>query len=493
MGSCSKATRAFGSSEETLSVTSYIGAGVEEFNGSIVQSAVNVPDTNQVRFTLNTGQTRLMFDYYYNQWATFEGVAAISSCIYHAMHTFLNSFGAVYQESVGSYIDGSNPVLMSLTSTWIFNLSGLQGYQRSYFFYLLGSIFLLTSCKSVCAYDYNPAPSQVGLIKPTNFSPVLGGPTPNPGDGTDSSSPLGQLSPYGGESNVLDWRVFLTRQRCQAFQLGIQEIFDPIPEFAIQTVETSGVGSALFIGNHSEIYFTSAFNPDWNTPWTLSFWVNVVSGNSFNIENLASTGTVVGVIGGGGITYIGIVGTGNLLVQCSSSPLIGAGWVNVTASVDGSGIASGANIYYNSVAQSLSIILDTLTGGTPGAGSFEVNGKGKLAQFGIYGARLTPTQVIEIVSAGPSGNLNSLTSASLLTHYYPLNMSSSQDAVGGINGIDQNMQYIPIETISETIVPFGPPIAPGAGLTLSGINLVYATKQKFRPQSARHSIGGGTV
>lgn len=203
--------------------TTYIGAGVEAFNASTVQSAVNVPETNQVRFTLNTGQT-LMFDYYYNQWGTFVGVPAISSCVFQSLHTFLNSFGQVYQESPGSYLDGSNPVLLGLTSAW-FNLAGLQGYERAFFFYLLGEYF--TPFKLLCsiAYDYNPAPSQASLIAPTNYSSVYGGPTPNPGDGTDPQSPYGQ-GIYGGEGNVLDWRVFLTRQRCQSFQISLQEVYD---------------------------------------------------------------------------------------------------------------------------------------------------------------------------------------------------------------------------------------------------------------------------
>lgn len=204
--------------------TTYIGAGVEEFNTSIVQSAVDVPETNQVRFTLNTGQT-LMFDYHYNQWCTFVGVPAISSCIFQGLHTFLNSFGAVYQENPGYYVDGSNPVLMALTTAWL-NLAGLQGYQRAYFFYLIGKYLTPHKLQVSIAYGYNPSPSQTSLISPTNFSQVLGGPTPNPNDGNDSEDPVGQGNPYGGADNIEQWRIFLTRQRCQAFQISIQEVYD---------------------------------------------------------------------------------------------------------------------------------------------------------------------------------------------------------------------------------------------------------------------------
>lgn len=204
--------------------TTYIGAPVEDFNASVVQSAVNVPETNQVRFTLDTGQT-LMYDYFVSQWGTFVGVPAISSCIFEGLHTFLNSYGVVYQESAGSYLDGSNPVLLGLTTGWL-NLAGLQGYQRAYFFYLLGQYITPFKLQCSVAYDYNSGPSQSNLIAPTNYSPPYGGATPNPGDGTDSADPYGQGSLYGGPSNVFNWRIFLTKQRCQAFQITIQEVYD---------------------------------------------------------------------------------------------------------------------------------------------------------------------------------------------------------------------------------------------------------------------------
>jgi len=205
--------------------TSYVGSAVEAFNGSLVESAINVPETNQVRFTLNTGET-LMYDYFYSQWGTFVGAPGISSCIFQGLHTFLNSFGEVYQENTGSYLDGANPVLLGLTTSWL-NLAGLQGYQRAFFFYLLGQYLTPHKLQLSIAYDYNPSPTQSSLISPTNYSQPYGGANPNPGDGTDSQDPYGQGTPYGGESAVENWRVFLTKQRCQSFQITLQEIYDP--------------------------------------------------------------------------------------------------------------------------------------------------------------------------------------------------------------------------------------------------------------------------
>lgn len=194
--------------------TTYIGAPVEDFAlGGLVQSAVNIPGTNQVRFTLDSGVT-LLYDYFYGQWSTFVNVKAISSTIYESLHTYINSFGQAYQETPGKYLDGDQPVLMSFRTSW-FNLAGLQGFERAYFFYLLGTYFSPHKLSVGIAYDYNPNPTQVSVISPDNFSLPWGG-----------EQLWGSGTPWGGATNLEQWRVHLQQQKCEAFQLVITESFD---------------------------------------------------------------------------------------------------------------------------------------------------------------------------------------------------------------------------------------------------------------------------
>lgn len=195
--------------------TSYIGSPVEAYTQSAtVLSAVSIPGTNQVRFTMDSGIT-LMYDYFYGQWGTFVNVPALSSTLYEGLHTYLDSTGAVFQETPGAYLDASNPVLMSFTTGWI-NPAGLQGFQRAYEMYILGTYLSPHKLQVQIAYDYNGNPRQSTLVNPDNFTQAWGG-----------EQLWGSSGPWGGPGNIENWRIFFNQQKCESFQVTINEIFDP--------------------------------------------------------------------------------------------------------------------------------------------------------------------------------------------------------------------------------------------------------------------------
>lgn len=199
--------------------TNYIGYPAEEFNAAVVMSAEGIPGTNQVRFVLSDNNT-LMYDYFVGQWGTHTNISAISATLWQGAHTYLNSFGQIFQETPGTYLDGSEPVLMALTTSWI-NVAGLQGFERFYAANLLGTYFTPFKLNAQLAYNYNPSPVQATLITPDNQ-------TSNWGDnalwGTGGSwgSDLGNK-----EANVFSARLFPRVQKCESFQLSLQEVYDP--------------------------------------------------------------------------------------------------------------------------------------------------------------------------------------------------------------------------------------------------------------------------
>lgn len=193
--------------------TKYIGAPVEAFNGQTVVSSDAIPGTNQVRFVLDNSIT-LMYDYYYDQWGTFSNIRAISSTLYQGYQTYINSTGLVFQETPGMYLDGSDPVLLSFTTSWI-SLAGLQGYERFYFANLLGTYYTPFKLNVQFAYDYAASPEQAVIVEPDNFSAPWGG-----------EANWGAGGNWGGNGKVVSARVFPQKQKCETFQVTINEIYD---------------------------------------------------------------------------------------------------------------------------------------------------------------------------------------------------------------------------------------------------------------------------
>ncbi len=194
--------------------TKFIGAAVATYNSDVVESALCIPGTNQIRFTLDTGKV-LVYDYYYDQWGTFTGIPALSACLYNGMHTFLNSLGQVLHEMPGSYLDNTKPVLMRWTTSWI-RLVGLQNFQRAYSMFLLSNYITPHKLTVEVAYDYNPVSTQSSTILPGNYTPAWGG-----------DAQWGSGEAWGGSGNMEQWQVYLDRQKCQALSITVSEQYDP--------------------------------------------------------------------------------------------------------------------------------------------------------------------------------------------------------------------------------------------------------------------------
>lgn len=193
--------------------TQYIGAPVEAYNHLTVLSAVCVPGTNEVRFNLEDGTT-LMYDYYVNQWSVFDGISGLSSTIFENLHTYIDKYGRVFQETQGKYLDGSSPVLMSFKTGWL-NLAGLQGYQRIYRMYLLGDYKTPHRITIGAAYDFEPSITQYASFIPDNYSAPWG-----------IGSTWGSISVWGGKSSIEQFQVNFAKQQCQSIQLTFDEYYD---------------------------------------------------------------------------------------------------------------------------------------------------------------------------------------------------------------------------------------------------------------------------
>ncbi len=178
-------------------VLNYIGKEVEDFNDCRVVSAVNVPATNEVRFTLGSSGQTLVYDYFASQWNKLTNVPAVHSTVNNNSFTTLNVSGSVSQQSLTSFTDAAGPTQMGFTTGWI-NLAGVQGYVRAYRMYILGTFYSPHTYTVGIAYDYNPSIKQTATIVPTNV--------------------------VGSGSMIEQWQVNLTNQQCESFRLTFNEI-----------------------------------------------------------------------------------------------------------------------------------------------------------------------------------------------------------------------------------------------------------------------------
>jgi len=194
--------------------TTYIGAPVESYTqNALVKNALTIPGTNQVRFTMDSGLT-LVYDYYFQQWSTFSNIDAISATLYQGLHTYLTAQNQVRQETPGKYLDGSRPVLMNFTTAW-FSLAGLQGFERFFQFYLLGTYISPFKLECQISYDFENSSTQSVIVVPDNYTPPWGG-----------ESLWGDGLYWGGPGNTFKARVFPNRQKVESFQLTINELYD---------------------------------------------------------------------------------------------------------------------------------------------------------------------------------------------------------------------------------------------------------------------------
>lgn len=193
---------------------SYIGADVEPYNNQMVTSAVLIPNTTQVRFTLDSG-IALIYDYYYQIWGTYSNHRAVSATLFQDAYTYIKSTGNILQETPGIYTDAGVPFYIKLQTSWL-SLAGLQGYQRVYGMYLLAKFFSPHVLNVSIAYDFNPANVQQSQILPRDLI--------NPNYGNDPY--YGSIARYGGNSRVEEYLINFIKQKCESVSITILEQAD---------------------------------------------------------------------------------------------------------------------------------------------------------------------------------------------------------------------------------------------------------------------------
>lgn len=176
---------------------SYIGAPVEKYNNIPVTSVQMIAGTTQVRFTLNSGIV-LVYDYLVGQWSVFDNISAVDSVIYQGNFTYLDPSGVQHTETPGVYFDNTTTIPLNFRTGWI-KLSDIQGFERFKKMLIIGSANGNSSLQVNFYFDYNASLAYSVSAIPVDF-------------------PL--------EQQRVQYRLFPSRQKCEAFQIEVIETPD---------------------------------------------------------------------------------------------------------------------------------------------------------------------------------------------------------------------------------------------------------------------------
>lgn len=190
---------------------SYIGARVERYNDHTITSATLNASSNQIIFT--TSQTEcLVYDYYFDVWFVWTGLAAQDSDISDGQLCLLRPSGKVYRQNSALYTDGSQPIQMSITTPNL-NLADLCGASRVFRCYLLGTNKGPHSLMVRVARDMSPIYTEQSTFEASSGIAVWGG-----------ESTWGAGDVWGGAYTPYEFRIDMKYQRCTSIRLEISEV-----------------------------------------------------------------------------------------------------------------------------------------------------------------------------------------------------------------------------------------------------------------------------
>lgn len=188
----------------------YIGAPVEDFNNYTITSAVLDGTANQVIFTTSQG-TALVYDYLFEQWSTWTNHYAQDAVIWNNKLAYIRSNGQVYLQNPNKYMDGSSPIYLSWTLPNL-SFAGLQGFQRVYRVYLLGTFKSKHTLDVAVAYDFNTNYTQYSTINASANVSTWG-----------SDPTWGQSATWGGQYQIYEFRVDFNIQKCTSIRIRVSD------------------------------------------------------------------------------------------------------------------------------------------------------------------------------------------------------------------------------------------------------------------------------
>jgi hypothetical protein len=210
---------------------SYIGDGVEDFNGYTVTSAELATSVNQVRFTTDGGPV-LVYDYYFREWGTFTKLESKDSVTWLGRYVLLRASGVVWREDAILSKDCGAPINVALGTGWL-ALASLVGFQRVYRFFFVGEYKSPHKLRVGVAYDFSDAVTDYYTFDPDDALSIS-----RYGD----TSPFGDDDVYGGVNAAYRFVAHLRQQKCEAIRFVIEELTTAATEGSQEAFNVTALG-----------------------------------------------------------------------------------------------------------------------------------------------------------------------------------------------------------------------------------------------------------
>jgi hypothetical protein len=189
----------------------YLGAPVEKYNKLVVTGSSNVPDTTMILFTTASG-TALLYDHYFQQWATWTNHKAIHVGTWNNLLYYINNIGTIYQQTPGVYSDNGANIPLKIETGWL-SFAGINGFQRLRDFVISGDYYGPHKLSVKVYLDNNKNWATEAFIETSRDTNTYG-----------ENDVFGENGIYGGSFAAEQFRIFPKNPRCSNILVSITDL-----------------------------------------------------------------------------------------------------------------------------------------------------------------------------------------------------------------------------------------------------------------------------
>lgn len=201
----------------------YVGAEVEAYNEQTCTAATYIPNTNQIIFLMEDGNS-LMYDTFYKQWSVYTNHLGVGAETFNGTeYVYLRGDSSLYRRTADVYLDAGVAYKLKIRTAPIRLKDILQGFWRARRLSVLGEYKSSHRLQVGIYYDRDEAPYEVFIFEPDTVLDL---------DTWGDLSVWGAVgSVWGGAAGGRDYQFQhrFKRQKCQTLRLEFEDLSTGVP------------------------------------------------------------------------------------------------------------------------------------------------------------------------------------------------------------------------------------------------------------------------